>query len=115
MSPKSTTFITWQELYGRRPSAEMVKDDLRRLDRLQTALLLSQISIHIALDRFHTKASETIKLQRFLALNLFCPQLRSDIENRKEFKPMDQCPASFAICLIVVSTEYCSPFTHTVA
>jgi hypothetical protein len=89
MSPNTKTFITWQELYGRRPTFGEVKEDLSRLDRLQTALLLSQISIHLALDRFHNDSSETVKLQGFLALNLLSPDLRGDIEKRYALERMD--------------------------
>jgi hypothetical protein len=59
---KKTPLVRKRLFYRRHPTFGQVKEDLSRLDRLQTALLLSQISIHLALDRFHNDSSETVKL-----------------------------------------------------
>jgi hypothetical protein len=82
MPPKRATFPTWQELYGKRPSFEDIRQILQSLNRLKTTLLLSQISIHLSLDRFHDESKESQYLQGFLISNLISDDLLGRLKDR---------------------------------
>jgi hypothetical protein len=82
MSPVIITFPTWEELYGCRPSLDDVRKILHSLDRLQTALLLSQISIHLALDRFHDESKESRELQGLLVSNFIPDDVFARLKKR---------------------------------
>jgi hypothetical protein len=82
MPPNRATFPTWQELYGRRPAIEDVRQILHGLNQLKTVLLLSQISIHLALDRFHNKARQSQDLQAFLVSNFISDELLAKLKER---------------------------------
>ena len=87
------TFPTWFELYGQRPSHNDVQEILHGLDRLQTALLLSQLSIHLALDRFHDESKESQDLQGFLVSNFIDDDLLGRLKTRYGRERLDdrQC------------------------
>jgi len=82
MSPTKRTFPTWEELYGRRPKFDEIKEVLSQLNRLQTVLLLSQVSIHLALDRFHNDSKHSANLQGFLISNLIPDDLLDRLKKR---------------------------------
>jgi hypothetical protein len=80
MTPKFNTFPTFKEMYGRRAEYSQVRDILIQLDRTQTVLLLSQLSIHLALNRFIDDAAQTADLQAFLISNFISNELLAQLQ-----------------------------------
>lgn len=112
MPTSIVTFPTWQELYGRRPEVDEVNRILHGMDRLQTALLLSQISIHLALDRFQNETKQAQQLQGFLVSNLIPDDLFLKLKGRYAHERLDlrRCfhPWQVLTLLKLVITE-CQP------
>lgn len=76
MSKNWAVFVTWNELYGESPTEDDVLSVLRTLNRESTVVLLGRIGTHLFIDQFRDKTAETIRLQRFLALNFLDDEVR---------------------------------------
>jgi hypothetical protein len=66
MSPLIVRYPTWQELYGTRPTESDLLTELCGLERFHTMLVLCQMNLLLALDRFHSNDQGTTELQTFL-------------------------------------------------
>lgn len=66
MALELAVYVTWEELYSKRPTKEEILEELRHLDRLHSVILLSRINAHLFLDGNRRSSEETNALQRFL-------------------------------------------------
>jgi len=82
MSPAIRRIPTWKELYGHRASLQAVTQLLSGLNLPKTVLLLAEINILLALDRFHNESRESQSLQGFLISNFIDDDLFSKLKER---------------------------------
>ncbi len=90
-------YVTYSELFGRRPSLDEVEEILAPLNLLHTALLLSRMSLHLRLSFQVSGTQEIARVQGFLLHNFtddetfahFQQKLAgSRLEDRPAFHPL---------------------------
>jgi hypothetical protein len=75
-------YPTWKEIFGTPPAEGEMLKEIRVLDRLHTILLLSQMNLLLALDRFHPGEERTIELQTFLVNLLIDDDLFAHLKDK---------------------------------
>jgi hypothetical protein len=89
-------YLTWEDLFGVVPTQAEVLDEIQKMDGLNTALLLSRLSILQFVDRSRNISSETLDLQGCLAVKFLDDELLRGAQAKFGRERMDRWRAFHA-------------------